>query len=133
MAECQSFSSLLSVAGVGEILGMTIWLETGDIGRIKLVGNYASYCRCVGSQKLSNGKKKGQGNRKNGNKYLGYAYMEAAHYAAIWEPRIQRYYQRKTAKTHKMVAKKAIANKLAKACYQMLTQSVPFDINKAFA
>ena len=25
--------------------------------------------------------------------------MEAAHYAAIWEPKIKRYYQRKAAKT----------------------------------
>ena len=43
-------------------------LETGDIGRFDRVGHFASYCRCVGSEKISNGKKKGQGNTKNGNK-----------------------------------------------------------------
>jgi len=60
------FSFLKTVPGIGEILALTIMLETGDIGRFASVGNYASYCRCVGSQKISNGKKKGQGNTKNG-------------------------------------------------------------------
>jgi hypothetical protein len=39
-----------------------------------------SYARCVKAEKLSNGKYKGQGNKKNGNKYLAWAFMEAAHY-----------------------------------------------------
>jgi hypothetical protein len=39
-------------------------LETGDIKRFAHVGNYASYCRCVGSEKSSNGKNKGKGNTK---------------------------------------------------------------------
>ena len=37
---------------------LTIMLETGEIKGFPMVGDYASYCRCVGSQKLSNGKKK---------------------------------------------------------------------------
>ena len=122
-----------SVTGIGPILGQSILLETGPIERFASVKHYVSYARCVPSQKLSNGKKKGEGNRKNGNKYLEYAYMEAAHYAAIWEPRIKRYYQRKAQRTHKMVAKKAVANKLAKACYHMLIRNAPFDVNRAFA
>jgi transposase len=44
-------------------------LETGHIGRFPTVGNYASYCRCVKSTKISNGKRKGQGNVKNGVVY----------------------------------------------------------------
>lgn len=43
-----AFKPLLSVSGIGEILAMTIMLETGDIHRFAKVGNYASYCRCVG-------------------------------------------------------------------------------------
>src|ERR1019366_8203562 len=75
------FRKLLTVNGIGPILGLTIMLETGDIGRFKTVGHYASYCRCVDSRKMSNHKKKGEGNRKNGNKYLAWAYIEAAQYA----------------------------------------------------
>jgi transposase len=122
-----------SIKGIGPILGQSIVLETGPIERFASVNNYASYARCVPSQKISNGKIKGEGNRKNGNKYLEYAFMEAAHYAAIWEPKIKRYYQRKAHRTHKMVAKKAVANKLAKACYHMLIHNEPFDVNRAFA
>ena len=81
---------------------------------------------------VSSGKKKGEGNRKNDNKYLEYAFMEATHYAAIWEPKIKRYYQRKAAKTHKMVAKKTLANKLARACCQMFIHDQPFDVNRNF-
>jgi transposase len=58
--------------------------------------------------------------------------MEAAHYAAIWEPRIKRYYQRKASKVHKMVAKKALANKMARACCQMLRHGHLFNVNRAF-
>jgi transposase len=134
-ALCQVFPEqavIRSIKGIGPILGQSILLETGPIERFASANHYASYARCVPSQKLSNGKKKGEGNRKNGNKYLEYALMEAAHYATIWEPKIKRYYQRKAQRTHKMVAKKAVANKLAKACYHMLVRHQPFDVDRAF-
>ena len=62
---------LKTVPGIGDILALTILLETGPMARFPSVGDFASYCRCVKSQRLSNGKVKGQGNTKNGNKYLG--------------------------------------------------------------
>ena len=126
------FQPLLSVNGIGDILGLTIMLETGDIGRFAHVGNYASYCRCVGSQKSSNGKKKGKGNTKNGNKYLAWAYVEAANFAVRYSPQIKRYYQRKRAKTNGIVAIKTVAHKLARACYYILRDQVPFEVEKAF-
>ncbi len=127
------FESLLSVAGVGKILALTIWLETGDISRFASVGNYASYCRCVGSKRLTNGKKKGQGNRKNGNKYLGWAYVEAANFARRYYAPVERFYQRKRAKTNAVVATKACAHKLARASYYVMRDQVLFDIDRAFA
>jgi transposase len=63
-----AFTRLLTVNGIGDILALTSMLETGDIGRFVTVGDFASYCRCVGSHKVSNGKRKGQGNTKNGNR-----------------------------------------------------------------
>lgn len=83
--------------------------ETGDINRFPDVGNYASYCRCVGSTRLSNGKQKGTGNRKNGNKHLSWAYVEAANFAVWFYPYIKKYYQKKTSKTNKIVAIKTVA------------------------
>lgn len=126
------FKNLLTVPGIGEILGLTIILETGDIKRFSKVGHYASYCRCVGSKKISNGKKKGENNRKNGNRYLSWAYTEAAHFAIRYNPIIKKYYQKKKAKTNQMVATKAIAHKLARACYFIMKEGAIFDVTKSF-
>ena len=126
------FSFLKTVPGIGQILALTIMLETGDIGRFSSVGNFASYCRCVGSQKISNGKKKGKGNTKNGNKYLAWAFVEAAHFAIRFNAKIQRFYQRKKAKTKVVVAIKAVAHKLCRACYYIMRDRVAFDVTKAF-
>ncbi len=127
------FKNLLSVSGIGPILALTIMLETGDIGRFETVGDFASYARCVGSAHISNGKKKGKGNTKNGNKYLGWAFMEAATFAIRYDDTIQRYYQRKNAKgKHIMVAKKSVAHKLARACYHILRDQTVFDVHRAF-
>jgi transposase len=41
-----AYEPLLSIPGVGVILGLTIMLETGDITRFLKVGNFTSYCRC---------------------------------------------------------------------------------------
>ena len=127
------FCFLKTVPGIGQTLALTIMLETGDIGRFAGVGNYASYCRCVGSQKLSNGKKKGKGNTKNGNKYLSWAFVEAANFAIRFSSTINSFYQRKKAKSHGVVAIKAVAHKLCRACYYIMKNRVAFDVTKAFA
>ena len=126
------FNDLLTVSGIGQILALTIMLETGDIRPFPAVGNFASYCRCVGSQKLSNGKRKGSGNTKNGPKYLAWALVEAAHCAVRYHPCIKRFSQRKHAKTNPVVATKAVAHTLARACFYILRDQVPFDVSKAF-
>ncbi len=126
------FRFLKTVPGIGQILALTIMLETGDIRRFSSVGNFASYCRCVGSQKISNGKKKGQGNTKNGNKYLAWAFVEAAHFAIQFNSKIKSFYQRKKAKTKGVVAIKAVAHKLCRACYYIMRDRVAFNVTKAF-
>lgn len=129
----QEFQQLLSVSGIGPILGLTIMLESGDMNRFAKVGNYASYCRCVKSERLSNGKKKGENNRKNGNKYLAWAFIEAANFAIRYNDKIQSFYQKKKSKTNGIIATKAVAHKLARACYHVIKDQVPFEVNKAFA
>jgi transposase len=128
----KEFHGLLTLPGIGEILALTIMLEVGDIGRFKEVGDYVSYCRCIKSSRTSNGKNKGQGNRKNGNKYLSWAYIEAAYAARRYYPMIDRYYQKKMAKTNKAVAAKAISSKLARASYYVLRDQVAYDETRLF-
>jgi len=128
----KEFEGLLSVPGIGNILALTIMVETGDIRRFAEVGNYASYCRCVRSARISNQKKKGEGNRKNGNKYLSWAYVEAANFAIRSYPRVHSYYQRKKAKSNGAVAIKAISNKLSRASYYIMRDQVVYDEAKLF-
>lgn len=45
----QEFEKVLMLPGVGQILGLTIMLEEGDIRRFPGVSNYATNCRCVRS------------------------------------------------------------------------------------
>jgi transposase len=129
-----SYEQLLTVQGIGTILAQTIALETGDIRRFPTVGNSASYCRCVDSNKLSNGKRKGTGNVKTGNPYLAWAYMEAAQFALRFQPEAQRFYQRKLAKSRNnmVLARKAVAHKLSRACYYMMRDLVPYEATQAF-
>jgi transposase len=128
----EEFRYLLTVPGIGEILALTIMLEVGDIKRFPQVGNYSSYCRCVKAERLSDGKKKDENNRKNGNKYLSWAYVEAANFAVRYCPHAQSFYQRKGAKTNGVVAIKALSNKLARASYYVMRDQVPYDPDKLF-
>jgi transposase len=113
-------------------LALTIMLEVGDIRRFAKVGKYASYCRCVKSERLSNGKKKAENNRKNGNKYLSWAYVEAANFTVRFCPKAQRFYQRKKGKTNGIVAIKALSNKLARGSYYVMRDQVAYDASKLF-
>jgi transposase len=127
------YKKLMTVPGIWKILALTIMYETGPIKRFSKVGNYTSYCRCVGSKRISNGKQKGKGNRKNGNKHLSRAYVEAANHARWNYEYVDRYYQRKMARTNNVVAIKAIAHKLARACYCIIRDQKAFDPGKLFA
>jgi transposase len=127
-----AYEQRLTVDGIGAMLAQTIGLETGHIGRFPTVGHSASYCRCVTRTKSSHGKRKGQGNVKHGNPSLAWASMEAAQFAIRFSPNVQRFDQRQQAKSHLLVAPKAVAHTLARACYDMMRDLVPFDVQQAF-
>lgn len=127
------YEPLLSITGIGKILALTIMLETGEIARFGRVGQFASYARCVDARRLSNEKKKGSNNAKCGNRYLAWAFVEAANFAIRYSPRVKGFYQKKCARTNKIVAFKACAHKLARAAYHVMRERVPFDEARAFA
>lgn len=126
------FQLLRTVNGIGPILALTIMLETGDITRFPAVGNFASYCRCVQSNRFSNGKKKGANNAKSGNKYLSWAFVEAAHSIIRYCKTAHRFYQRKRAQKNGALATKALAHKLARASYFIMRDQKPFELNLLF-
>jgi transposase len=129
----KSFVQLQTICGVGNILSLTIMLETGSIDRFSKVGDYVSYCRKVPTGWTSNGKAKGKGNKKNGNRYLSWAFAEAAELARRYDENARAWYNRKESKTNRMVAHSALAHKLARAAYYIMKNGVPFDHRKIFA
>jgi len=127
-----TYQGLLGVPGIGEVLGLTISLETGPIERFSGSGEYASYCRCVPSAYWSDKKKKGKGNKKSGNRYLSWAYAEASNFCIRHCKEAKRYYQRKCSKRNQPIAYRALANKLAKACYYIMKDGSKFDAGRLF-
>jgi transposase len=127
-----AYQRLQAMPGIGKILGLTIALETGDVKRFAGAGNFASYCRCVKSQRQSNGKKKGENNRKCGNRYLAWAFVEAAHFACRYDDQCRRFYDRKKQQTNPVIATKALACKLAKAAWHVMVADAPYDATRVF-
>ena len=82
---------------------------------------------------VSNGKKKSESNRKNGDQYLSWAFVEAPHFALRYSEPAKHYYERKRAKTNVAVATKGLARKLARACFHMLKDGRDFDAGRCFA
>ena len=126
------YQVLQTMPGVGKILGLTIMLETVDPQRFAGPGHYASYCRCVDSRRLSNGKKKGENNSKCGNQYLGWAFVEAAQFARRHDLACRKFHDRKRAQANGIVATKALACKLAKAAWHMMSHHTPYDGGRMF-
>jgi transposase len=130
--ELPCYARLTTLPGVGKILGMTISLEVGDIKRFARPGTFASYCRTVEAQRTSNNKNKGENNSKCGNKYLAWAFVEAANFARRYDPQCRRWFERKAAKTNNIVATKALACKLAKAAWYLMSQGTDYNCERMF-
>lgn len=123
----EEYTRLLTIPGIGKALAVTILLEVGDIRRFPEPGDYVSYCRQVESRRESNKKSKGSNNKKNGNKYLSWVYMEAACKAKRYSPGAGAYFNKKAKATHVMVAYKSLGAKIAWASYHMLKNNVDYN------
>lgn len=130
--ELPIYDKLLTLPGIGRILGMTITMEVGDINRFPSDGDFASYCRAVDSQRLSNGKPKGENNPKCGNKYLSWAFVEGANFARRSDEHCRRWFDRKASKTSTVIATKALACKLAKAAWHIMKHQTTYDEKRMF-
>jgi transposase len=107
-------------------------MEVGDIQRFAQPGDFASYCRTVAAERFSNQKKKGENNRKCGNKYLAWAFVEAAQFAKRGDGQCRKWFERKAAKSCTVLATKALACKLAKAAWHVMAKDTNYDPNRMF-
>jgi len=130
--EIPMYEKLLTIPGIGRILGMTITMEVGDIKRFRTDGDFASYCRMVDARRLSNGKCKAANNQKCGNKYLSWAFVEASNFARRYDEHCRRWYDRKAARTSKVLATKALGCKLAKAAWHLMAKQCHYDEKRMF-
>lgn len=121
------YERLNTLPGVGRILAMTITMEIGEIERFATAGDFASYCRTVDAKRMSNEKKKGDNNQKCGNKYLAWAFVEAANFAKRYDLRCRQWFDRKAGKRGTIIATKALACKLAKAAWHMIREQMDYD------
>ena len=64
---------------------------------------------------------------------ITFPFVEAANFAIRFNSRIKSFYQKKKSKSHAIVAIKAVAHKLCRACYYIIKDQVAFDLTKAFA
>src|SRR3954451_23600299 len=120
---------LMTVPGIGPVLGYTIAAEIGDISRFptpkKLVG-YTGLCPTV---RQSGRAEHRDSLAKNGPKYLRWALIEAATHAAR-HPAYADRYQRTRARLGKQrgarIARVDLARRLAEAIWWILTTSQPF-------
>ena len=126
------YSKLKTLPGVGIILGITMTMEVGEISRFADAGNFASYCRTVDSKCVSNGRKKGENNQKCGNKYLAWAFVEAANFAKRYDRDCRKWFDRKAARKGTVIATKALACKLAKAAWYLMSEGADYDQKRIF-
>jgi len=126
------YEKLTTLPGIGIILGMTITMEVGDISRFADAGHFASYCRTVAAQRFSNEKKKGENNRKCGNKYLAWAFVEGSQFAKRGDKQCRQWYDRKAARCGSIVATKALACKLSKAAWFTMAQNTVYEPQRMF-
>src|SRR3954464_2873564 len=120
---------LVTVPGIGPVLGYTIAAEIGDITRFptpkKLVG-YTGLCPTV----YQSGRRDHRDSlAKNGPKYLRWALIEAATHAAR-HPAYAERYQRTRTRLGKQrgarIARVDLARRLAEVIWYMLTTNKPF-------
>jgi transposase len=130
--EIPLYEKLLTIPGIGRILGMTITMEVGDISRFKTDGDFASYCRLVDAKRISNDKRKADNNQKCGNKYLAWAFVEAANFARRYDEHCRKWYDRKAARTSKVIATKALGCKLAKAAWHVMARRCNYEPQRMF-
>jgi hypothetical protein len=63
---------------------------------------------------------------------LAWAFVEAANFAKRSDEQCRKWYDRKAAKTNKVLATKALACKLAKAAWHLMAQESDYDSKRMF-
>ena len=63
---------------------------------------------------------------------MSWAFAEAANFSIRYCKEAKKFYQKKCAKTNQPSAYRALANKIAKACYFIMKEKKAFDVERLF-
>lgn len=121
---------LQTIPGVGRTLDLVMLYEIHDVHRFDRVQEFASYARLVTCAKEPAGKRYGTSGRKIGNRYLKWAFSEAAVMFLRRNPRGQAYKKRLVSKYGKGKALSILAHRLGRAVYYMLKRNKAFEIER---
>ncbi len=133
LQQTPAFEALTAIPGIGRVLGSTICLESGNLNRFTRVSHYASYARVVQADRITNNKRKGKGNRRCGNAYLGWAYHEAAHCMNRCHRAMQQYRKRSLSRNkHPRVVWSTMAHKVCRGLYFVMRDGVEFSPARLF-
>ncbi len=122
---------LMSLPGIGVILGAVCALEIGEIGRFPSAGHLAAYAGTTPRVHSSGDKTRYGGLRPDVNRYLRWAFIEAAHSVALNSERrserhVSRLYRRLRPRRGHYKAVGAVARHLAEASYYILSKKEPY-------
>ena len=122
---------LMTLPGVGFILGVVLALEIGEISRFPTSHHLASYAGTVPRIKESGGKRYYGQVRPDVNRYLKWALVEAANIIVInqgrWSSRhVVRLYRRVKERRGHAKAVVAVARHLAEAAFWVLKRNEPY-------
>jgi len=122
---------LKSLPGIGTILGCTLYLEIGDVGRFATPEKLASYAGLVPTVHASGGKLWQGSIPRSANHFLKWAFVEAANVIVAhqkqWPQRhVVRLYQRLRASKCHGKAATAVARHLAESSWWILTKKQPY-------
>jgi len=120
---------LMTVPGIGEVLAYLILYEVGEISRFPSEKKFAAYCCLVPSTRQSADHTYHGRTGRNGNLYLKWAFVEAAHKAIKGDPYLGAWCERLCRKKGKGKAIVAVARKLAVAVYHMLRNGVEYRVH----
>ncbi|MBU0755334.1 MAG: IS110 family transposase [Planctomycetes bacterium] len=131
------FKLLQTIPGVGKILALTIYYETGEIERFGSAKQYCSNARVVPGVAQSGAvTRRGRGS-KQGNPYLKWAFMQAASISVRYYPKVREFREkhmaRRRSKAKRLISMSIVAHKLAIGAYHVMKRKVPFREELMFA
>ena len=122
---------LMTVPGVGPILAVVIALEVGDVARFATAEKLAAYAGTTPRVHASGGKARFGRLRPDVNRYLKWAFVEAANAICLMRGRkphrhASRLYERIALRKGHPKAIGAVARHLAEATYWILSKQEPY-------